>query len=1029
MSAPAPRWQTPPPTYEHPSTPGTTLKPYLTLPYILSLTWLAYPILSLLFVAFRLQLSLASAEDAVSDAKNELLSSCQAAQHAATAAASLPRFMAIGTNKQIIDAVNGTMNGARESLILALTVMEAIINFIIDTYRSTFLCFLELIVRGGLSILIGAVQELQQFVQSTLGGIRTSIQNDVATANSAITTAINGINKIIPFGASISVPQFSIPSLDALNNVTLPTDFETALIKLNSSIPSLSDLRTTIDDVIDTPFELLKQDINNTFLGFSFNESVMPVPQLNTLSFCDGLDTGVVDDLGQELIKVARIGTIILIILALLLLAGHCILEWYKWRSLRRSLERTRLAWSSDPTVYHVTAVSSTPSLQMTDHNLLTLHATSMHPLLTRLANKMSSMFHLTPSQYIHLQFFFHYVFYPPALACFLIGFFGLLSVELQLLALGPVEAKFSQQVSASVADFSSTIADSMNASMQNQSALYADAINGHVTTIQAGINDGLFGWVNGTTTTLNDTLNAFYTDVQDTVTTLFGGTILDQPAQDFVRCIIGSKVEALEDALTFLHNNLQVNLPVLNQSVLMLSPDQVNEVTQPISQAAVGSGGSDSGGVVGRLVTRYVSGLKMERIMFGIFMGLWSIVVIMALCIIFWHSYGKVWVKDYKRKKWQREQRVDATVRPWARTPISSDPALTNDEKEKGLSSFAPMGSPEKPGFFAALRRSASETQARRSMERSISNATSNISQDESLRGRPPNKLMAFGRRAMGREILVPDEDTEAQVRDDKPEVFEVEVREEKGAPWWRRVWRRRDSEESFESDGEQRGPTIPPMTQRRTAYPSQHLKIQTNIMLSKSQRDRLPVVVQDESTTEERISRQSAWSISPEEVRPTPWTQDQSAAVPPLRPKLYPTLTLPQSVNSMYGPSLTLSNVNVSQPQAFTPPSALSVPIHHGFVRPIPPGTPSSPSPPSSPVHNTRLLAPPPDRRVAPHSNPHIINHARASSHTIPENPFATCFDDEYRMQPAKHHSTTNPFADIGTNPFADIPTPRAV
>lgn len=125
-----------------------------------SLSWLAYPILSLLFVAFRLQLSLASAQDAIVNAKDDLLTSCQAAERAATAAASLPRFMAIGTNRQVVDAINSTMNGAREALILSLTIMEAIINFIVDTYRSTFLCFLELVVQGGLTILIGAVQEV-----------------------------------------------------------------------------------------------------------------------------------------------------------------------------------------------------------------------------------------------------------------------------------------------------------------------------------------------------------------------------------------------------------------------------------------------------------------------------------------------------------------------------------------------------------------------------------------------------------------------------------------------------------------------------------------------------------------------------------------------------------------------------------------------------------------------------------------------------------------------------------------------------
>lgn len=41
--------------------------------------------------------------------------------------------------------------------------MEAIIEFIIDIYRSTFLCFLELIIRGGLALLIGAVQEVSPF--------------------------------------------------------------------------------------------------------------------------------------------------------------------------------------------------------------------------------------------------------------------------------------------------------------------------------------------------------------------------------------------------------------------------------------------------------------------------------------------------------------------------------------------------------------------------------------------------------------------------------------------------------------------------------------------------------------------------------------------------------------------------------------------------------------------------------------------------------------------------------------------------
>jgi len=144
-----------PPTYN-----DSTLTPYLQLPHLLSLTWLAYPVLSLAFVAFRLQLSLASSQDSVANAKDNLLASCRAAEEAATSTASMPRFLAIASNQQFADSVNGTLNAARATLILALTVMEAVINFIVDIYRSTFLCFLELVVRGGLAILIGAVQEV-----------------------------------------------------------------------------------------------------------------------------------------------------------------------------------------------------------------------------------------------------------------------------------------------------------------------------------------------------------------------------------------------------------------------------------------------------------------------------------------------------------------------------------------------------------------------------------------------------------------------------------------------------------------------------------------------------------------------------------------------------------------------------------------------------------------------------------------------------------------------------------------------------
>ena len=355
----------------------------------------------------------------------------------------------------------------------------------------------------------------------------------------------------------------------------------------------------------------------------SFNSSILPLPERSTITFCNNLDTSVVDDLGRDLLKITRIGLILVAVVVVVLLAGHSILECYKWWCLKRHLQFTREAWMSDPTVVHI-GPASAPTMTLSDHNLLILHADSTHPLLTRLANKITSLLHLSRSQYINLSWFFHYIFHPPALACFLIGFFGILSVQLQLLAIAPLEARFHDRATAAAADLSGNIFTSLNQSMYNQSATYANGVNSHIDNIQSTINDGLFGWVNGTTTTLNNTVNAFYSDLQDVVSTIFNGTILEQPAQEFLRCFIGSKVDAIENALTFLHDNLNIDIARVNESILVLSPDEVNGVTKPIAAAAVGNGDSSDGGLVGRLIDTYVQSLKKERIMFAIFLLLW---------------------------------------------------------------------------------------------------------------------------------------------------------------------------------------------------------------------------------------------------------------------------------------------------------------------------------------------------------------------------------------------------------------------
>lgn len=98
--------------------PADSLGPYLRLSHRLSLAPFAYPIIGVAFVAFRFYLLLRSSSSLVQDAKDFVISTCLSAQRTASTAVSLPRWMAIETNQNLIRVATNLLDGAREGLIL-----------------------------------------------------------------------------------------------------------------------------------------------------------------------------------------------------------------------------------------------------------------------------------------------------------------------------------------------------------------------------------------------------------------------------------------------------------------------------------------------------------------------------------------------------------------------------------------------------------------------------------------------------------------------------------------------------------------------------------------------------------------------------------------------------------------------------------------------------------------------------------------------------------------------------------------------
>lgn len=616
------------------------------------------------------------------------------------------------------------------------------------------------------------------------------------------------------------------------------------------------------------------------------------------------------------------------------------------------------------------------------------------------------------------------------------------------MLAIGPLQAHYTQQAATSVNNFSNTIAASINASMYNQSAAYASSINTRVDNIQSTVNNGLFGWVNGTTTQLNTTINTFYSDIQNAVDTVFNNTVLDAPMQEFLRCILGTKVDAIENALTFLHDNLRVDVPRVNDTVLVLSPESVKEATQPIAQAAIGgtNGDTDDKGLVGRLVDSYVSALKKERIMFGIFMGLWGVVVLMALCIIFWHSYGRDWVEAYKKRKWQREQRagIEGVVVPFRNIGHGRAGSSTSrDEKSQDghdeaahprvdLPTFTPLPSP-KPKYFSGLkspvypdsnrlqpplqhplnnRNSAFQRSWESLMDQA--NPIAPASESKPYKISAPMKLMAMRSRS--------SEDEE-----------KAGASERESGTWLGRFtsafWKREQAKQEQQPVA---GPSSPPsITSSMTERPRPQLTIAVPPSIDEEPE---PVSADPsrptrQSTLETPVPT-SAWSVSP---RKHSWLP----SIPTLKPlyrKSRPAASIPSDVHS------TADSYGVPLRRTMRSTMQFAVPLHHGFEHPVPPTiTPPSPPPMISPVYGQ--VTPREDQDYTSPTvfsrqsqiplifraqHPHNLmmtqptQQPRRSTQVV--NPFATPFDDEHGVvepsppyishSSARKSNSTNPF-----------------
>lgn len=166
---------------------------------------------------------------------------------------------------------------------------------------------------------------------------------------------------------------------------------------------------------------------------------------------------------------------------------------------------------------------------------------------------------------------FLNFMSHPIALYCLVVGIVGLITT---FSLVWIIEMK-SQQLYKDLTN--QTQRWSLEASSQwTQSAMVQyNHINYWINETEFDLNNQAFGVIKSTAITINETLTNVVDQVRDLIVTVLGGTLLESPAKDLTQCLLLTKIENIEQGLTWIIDHAyikltRVNIPQINELTLL---------------------------------------------------------------------------------------------------------------------------------------------------------------------------------------------------------------------------------------------------------------------------------------------------------------------------------------------------------------------------------------------------------------------------------------------------------------------------
>lgn len=638
------------------------ITPYLGLRARLSQIWINRWTILLILVLVRVLLAISGLHHDLESAKTEALSACSGVESMGSVMASMPHYMSKGVNELAATGVEKAVNGLMSMLLLSVTGVEELVVFYINLLTSTYLCLITLAVSGSLHAALRVAEDVNDFLNKTLGDIGSGIHKGIDGFQNDLNGFLKGLNSVPKFfGSDSKIPTLDVnSSLDDLDHLSLPPTLDQGLQKLNSSIPTFTDVQNFTDNAIRLPFEEVKKLMSHTMGSFKFNRSAFPVPDKESLHFCS--DNNGISDFFDELAKIATLARRafigVLLVLAILVCIPMAYREIRRWRTMQK---RAQLVHNNAYEPMDVIYIASRPYTAAAG---------------LQVASKVSS-----PKKQALARWCVAYGTSTPALLVLSLGLTGLLACLCQFILLKAIE-KEVPALANEIGGFAGKVVNSLN----NASEQWAIGTNKAITATNNDINHNVFGWVNTTTGAVNNTLNLFVDETTKILNETFGGTILNDPIQGVFNCLIGLKIAGIQKGLDWVSDHAKVDFPLFPNNTFALGAaaaidkDSKDQTTENFLAAPGGEATDKITNAVLRVTNHIKDAIRTEAIISTCVLLIWLIIVLIGFARTIFLACQRDKSRGEGGSSFARDIPLTEPVRPFSTAaPAYEPPAVTH--------------------------------------------------------------------------------------------------------------------------------------------------------------------------------------------------------------------------------------------------------------------------------------------------------------------------------------------------------------